>query len=143
MNKQTIITILLALVAVAGKGQEIVHKISNDWQDTVSYAADSVTVSFQLSSKTSGEMATLIYPDFLICDVVSLKPTTDKEGRWTVKIPAYRTVHIQILDDNKIRGIVWGAINLFCRPGTTAEILLDDINDRLVFMGENAEAHNA
>ena len=143
MNKQTIITILLALFAVAGKGQEIVHKISNDWQDTVSYAADSVTVSFQLSSKTSGEMATLIYPDFLICDVVSLKPTTDKEGRWTVKIPAYRTVHIQIWDDNKIRGIVWGAINLFCRPGTTAEILLDDINDRLVFMGENAEAHNA
>ena len=141
--KQTIITILLAFIAVAGQAQDVTNKADSDWQDIVSYAADSVTVSFQLASRTAGETATLIFPDFLTGEVTSLKPTTDKDGRWSVRLPARRTVHIQIWDGNKIYGFTWGAINLFCRPGTTAEILLDDINDRLIFEGENAEAHNA
>ena len=125
MNKQTIITILLAFVAVVGQAQ------------------DSVTITFQLASKAKGEKATLIYPDFFTCNTTTLHPVTDGEGRWTVTIPAYRTLHIQIWDANKIQGVVWGALNLFCRPGTEADILLDDINDRCVFTGENAEAHNA
>ena len=141
--KKTIIIALLAIFTATIQAGNLTDMTGNDWQDTVSYAADSVTISFQLASKKSGEMATLIYPDFLSCEVTTLKPITDKDGRWTVKIPAYRTVHVQIWDGNKIHGIVWGAINLFCRPGTMAEIHLDDINDRIVFKGENAEAHNA
>ena len=128
MNKKVIFTVLLALVAIAGQAQ---------------VSPDTVTICFQLSSKTSKEKATLVYPDFIDCDIVALHPVTDVNGRWTVKIPAYRTLHIQIWDENKIHGVVWGALNLFCRPGTRAEILLDDINDRCVFSGENAEAHNA
>ena len=122
---RTIISILLALVAITGQAQ------------------DNVTITFQLASKAKGEKATLIYPDFFTCNTTALHPVTDSEGRWTVTIPAYRTLHIQIWDDNKIQGVVWGALNLFCRPGTKADIMLDDINDRCIFTGENAEAHNA
>ena len=104
---------------------------------------DSVTVCFQLASKAAGEKATLIYSDYTACEVVALHPATDKEGKWSVKLPADRTIHIQLWDDNKIKGVVWGALNLFCRPGTKTEILLDDINDRCIFSGENAAAHNA
>ena len=125
MNKKIILSFLLALVAMAVKAQ------------------DSVTVCFQLASKAKGEMATLVYPDFFTCSTTALHPVTDSEGRWTATIPAYRTLHIQIWDSNKIQGVVWGALNLFCRPGTKAEILLDDINDRCIFSGENAEVHNA
>lgn len=129
MNKIIIFTALFALVAIAGQAK--------------TYKTDSVTVCFQLASKAQGEKATLIYPNFLTCNVVALHPVTDNEGKWTVKIPAYRTLHIQIWDDNKIQGVVWGALNLFCRPGTQVEISLDDINDRCIFTGENAEVHNA
>ena len=125
MNKKIILSILLTIVAMAVKAQ------------------DSVTVCFQLASKAKGEMTTLVYPDFFTCSTTALHPVTDSEGRWTVTIPAYRTLHIQIWDNNKIQGVVWGALNLFCRPGTKAEILLDDINDRCIFSGENAEVHNA
>ena len=125
MRFKTIITILFALTAMAVKAQ------------------NTVTVCFQLASKAKGEMATLIYPDFFTGSTTALHPVTDSEGRWTVTIPAYRTLHIQIWDSNKIQGVIWGALNLFCRPGTKAEILLDDINDLCVFTGENAEAHNA
>ena len=48
MNKQTIITILIALVAVAGQGQ---------------VKPDTITINFQLSSKVQGEKATVVYPD--------------------------------------------------------------------------------
>ena len=104
---------------------------------------NSVTVTFQLASKTEGEKATLIYPDYLKFGQVSLNPVTDSEGKWSVELPANRTLHIQIWDHNKILGVVWKELNLFCRPGTKAEILLDDINNRCIFSGENAEAHNA
>ena len=124
MRFKTIITILFALTAMAVKAQ------------------NTVTVCFQLASKAKGEMATLIYPDFFTGSTTALHPVTDSEGRWTVTIPAYRTLHIQIWDSNKIQGVIWGALNLFCRPGTKAEILLDDINDRCIFSGENAEMHN-
>ena len=124
MRFKTIITILFALTAMTVKAQ------------------NTVTVCFQLASKAKGEMATLIYPDFFTGSTIALHPVTDSEGRWTVTIPAYRTLHIQIWDSNKIQGVVWGALNLFCRPGTKAEILLDDINDRCIFSGENAEMHN-
>ena len=126
--KKTIMTMLLALIALGGQAQ---------------VSPDTITVCFQLSSKTKGESATLIYPDFGALDIVALYPITDSNGCWTVKIPAFRTLHIQIWDDNKIYGVVWGAINLFCRPGTRTEILLDDENDRCIFTGENAEAHQA
>ena len=125
MNKNTIITIFLALIAMTGRTQ------------------DNITITFKLASKTQGEKATLIYPDYFTYNSVVLHPVTDSEGQWTVKIPAYHTLHIQIWDDNKIQGVVWGTINLFCRPGTKADIMLDDINDRCIFSGENAEAHNA
>ena len=104
---------------------------------------DTITISFQLTSKTKGESATFVYPDFMACDNVELKPITDSNGCWTVKIPAFRTLHIQIWDDNKIQGVVWEALNLFCRPGTRTDILLDDVNDRCIFTGENAVAHRA
>ena len=128
MIKKTIISALLALVAIMGQAQE---------------KPDTITVCFQLASKTKGETATLVYPDFIHFENIPLHPVTDSNGGWTVKIPTYRTLHIQVWDDNKIHGVVWGAINLFCRPGTRTEILLDDINDRCIFSGENAEAHQA
>ena len=126
--KKTIITILFGLVALVGQAQ---------------VKPDTITVCFQLSSKAKGETATFVYPDFLTCDIVALKPITDSNGCWMVKVPAFRTLHIQIWDENKIQGVVWGAINLFCRPGTRTDILLDDVNDRCIFTGENAEAHQA
>lgn len=126
--KKTIITTLFALVALMGQAQ---------------IKPDTITVCFQLSSKTKGETATFVYPDFLTCDIVALKPITDSNGCWMVKVPAFRTLHIQIWDENKIQGVVWGALNLFCRPGTRTDILLDDVNDRCIFTGENAEAHQA
>ena len=104
---------------------------------------DSITVCFQLASNTKGEAATLVYPDLIGGENVTYHPITDGTGRWTVKIPTYRPLHIQIWDDNKIQGVVWGEINLFCDPGTETDILLDDVNDRCVFSGENAEAHQA
>ena len=128
MNKQPIITLLLAFVAMAGQGQ---------------VKPDTITINFQLSSKVQGEKATVVYPDFMTFNTYALHPVTDDGGHWTVKIPAYRPLHIQIWDSNKIQGVVWGALNLYCRPGTVADILLDDINDHCVFTGENAEVHNA
>ena len=125
MNKRIILFFFFALTAMAAKAQ------------------DSVTVCFQLASKAQGEMATLVYPDFITCKTIVLHPATDNEGRWVVNIPALRTLHIQIWDDNKIRGVVENGLSLICRPGTKAEILLDDINDRCIFTGENAEAHHA
>lgn len=104
---------------------------------------DTITINFQLSSKARGETATVVYPDFMTFDTYALHPATDGEGRWSVKIPAYRPLHIQLWDDNKIQGVVWGVLNLYCRPGTEADILLDDVGDRCVFTGENAEVHNA
>ena len=60
MNKNAIITILLALVAVAGQAQDVTNKADSGWLDTVSYdAADSVTVSLQLASKTAGETCSI------------------------------------------------------------------------------------
>ena len=128
MNKKTIITLLLALVALSGQAQ---------------VKPDTITINFQLSSKAQGEKATVVYPDFMTFNTYALHPVTDDGGHWTVKIPAYRPLHIQIWDNNKIQGVVWGALNLYCRPGTVADILLDDINDHCVFTGENAEVHNA
>ena len=129
--KKLILTLIVAFVTSCGFAQK------------AAVDKDSVTISFQLASKSAGEKATLIYSDYTACDVVDLNPVTDKEGKWSVKLPADRTIHIQLWDDNKIEGVVWGALNLFCRPGTRAEILLDDINDRCIFSGENAAAHNA
>ena len=68
---------------------------------------DSVTICFQLASKTAGEKATLIYSDYTACDVVGLHPVTDKEGKWSVKLPADRTIHIQLWDDNKIEIVLF------------------------------------
>ena len=129
--KKLILTLFVAFVTACGFAQK------------AAVDKDSVTICFQLASKAAGEKATLIYSDYTACDVVDLNPVTDKEGKWSVKLPADRTIHIQLWDDNKIEGVVWGALNLFCRPGTRAEILLDDINDRCIFSGENAAAHNA
>ena len=126
--KKQLFSVLLTLVAMAGQAQ---------------VKPDTITISFQLTSKTKGESATFVYPDFMACDNVELKPITDSNGCWTVKIPAFRTLHIQIWDDNKIQGVVWEALNLFCRPGTRTDILLDDVNDRCIFTGENAVAHRA
>ncbi|MBQ3244335.1 MAG: TlpA family protein disulfide reductase [Bacteroidaceae bacterium] len=129
--KKLFLTLIVAFVTISVSAQE------------AGLSRDSVTISFQLASKAAGEKATLIFSDYTACDVVDLNPVTDKEGKWSVKLPADRTIHIQLWDDNKIEGVVWGALNLFCRPGTRAEILLDDINDRCIFSGENAAAHNA
>lgn len=129
--KKIFISIIALFVTISVSAQE------------AGLSRDSVTISFQLASKAAGEKATLIFSDYTACDVVDLNPVTDKEGKWSVKLPADRTIHIQLWDDNKIEGVVWGALNLFCRPGTRAEILLDDINDRCIFSGENAAAHNA
>ena len=127
-TSRTIITILLALVAMTGMAQ---------------VKPDTIIINFQLSSNAKGEKATLVYPDFMTFETFALYPITDSEGRWSIKIPAYRPLHIQVWDGNKIQGVVWGALNLYCRPGTVADILLDDVGDRCVFAGENAEVHNA
>ena len=126
--KKIIIALLFALVALTGHAQ---------------IKPDTITVCFQLVSKTKGETATLVYPDFFNCESIVCHPVTDGNGRWTVKIPSFHTLHIQIWDNNKIHGVVWGTLNLFCRPGKRADILLDDVNDHCVFSGENAEAHQA
>ena len=128
MNKTIVITTLLVLVALSAQAQVM---------------PDTISVCFQLASKTKGESATLVYSEFIECKDITLHPVTDGDGRWSVKIPAYRTMHIQIFDQNKIKSVVWDAIDLFCRPGTRADIFLDDINDRCIFSGENADAHNA
>lgn len=128
MNKKIIINTLLALVTMTMQGQ---------------IKPDTITINFQLSSKIQGEKATVAYPEYMTFDTSGLYPVTDSEGRWSVKIPAYRPLHIQVWDDNKIKGVVWGVLNLYCRPGTSADILLDDINGHCVFDGENAEVHNA
>ena len=70
-HKKTIITILFALVAMAGQGQ---------------VKPDTITINFQLSSKVQGEKATVVYPDFMTFDTSVLHPVTDSEGRWTVQI---------------------------------------------------------
>ena len=129
--KKLFLTLVVAFATLCGFAQES------------TLDKDSVTVCFQLVSKAAGEKATFIYSDYTACEVVALHPVTDKEGQWSVKLPADRTIHIQLWDDNKIESVVWGALNLFCRPGTRAEILLDDIDDRCIFTGENAVAHNA
>ena len=59
-HKKTIITILLAFVAVAGQGQ---------------VKPDTITINFQLSSKVQGEKATVVYPDFMTFDTLGLLPT--------------------------------------------------------------------
>lgn len=104
---------------------------------------DTITVHFQFSSKAKGESAIIVYSDFIGGNSVSLHPNTDRNGEWTVKIPTFDTLHIQIWDANKIEGVVWGALNLFCRPGTITEILLDDVNDHCIFSGDDAEIHQA
>ena len=58
--KQTIITVLLALVWVTGWAQ---------------IKPDTITINFQLASKAKGESATFVYPDFMACDIVALHPT--------------------------------------------------------------------
>ena len=128
MNKQTIITILLALVAMVGQAK---------------VKPDTITINFHLSSKAQGEKAKVVYPDFITFGTSVLHPVTDSEGRWTVQIPAYRPLHIQMWDDNKIQGVVWGALNLYCRPGTVGNILKTYVGGECVFDGENAEVHNA
>jgi len=126
MYKKNIITALLALVTLVGWAQE---------------KPDTITINFQLASKTKGEMVGVLYPDFIALGTSPLQPVTDDNGQWTVKIPAYRTLHIQVWNQDKIQDVVGGLINLFCRPGTEANILLDDNNNRCVITGENAEAH--
>lgn len=138
MSKKTIILALLAVLMFTVQtavGQDYMC----DWRDSIVNHMDTVTIRFELQSKASGEEATLVYPDHLACDQESLEPQTDGEGRWEVKIPAFRTLHVQIWDDNKIQGVVWGAINLFCQPGETVDILLDDVTDRLTVSGHHAK----
>ena len=77
---------------------------------------DSVTICFQLASKTAGEKATLIYSDYTACEVVDLSPTTDSEGKWSVKLPADRTIHIQLWDDNKIEVLCGEHLIFFAAP---------------------------
>lgn len=128
MNKKYFLMVLLALVAWMGRAQT---------------APDTVTINFQLASKAKGETAGVLYPDFLTFEAPSLQPVTDSNGRWTVRIPTYRTLHVKVWDQNKIQRVVGREIHLFCRPGTETNILLDDINNRCTFTGENAEAHQA
>ena len=128
MNKKYFLMVLLALVAWVGRAQ---------------MAPDTVTINFQLASKAKGETAGVLYPDFLTFEAPSLQPVTDSNGRWTVRIPAYRTLHVKVWDQNKIQRVVGREIHLFCRPGTETNILLDDINNHCIFTGENAEAHQA
>jgi len=128
MNKKTIITTLLALFALAGWAQE---------------KPDTITINFQLASKTKGEAVVVVYTDFIALENSSLHPVTDENGQWTVKIPAYRTLHIGVGNLNKVYEVFNWGIHLFCRPGTETNILLDDINKRCLFTGENAEVHQA
>ena len=128
MKKRIIITALLALVTLMGWAQE---------------KPDTITINFQLASKTKGEAVGVLYPDFVALENSALQPVTDDNGQLTVKIPAYRTLHIGIGNLNKIRKVFSEGIDLFCRPGTETNILLDDINNRCLFTGENAEAHQA
>ena len=79
--KKTIITFLLALVALSGQAQ---------------VKPDTITINFQLSSKVQGEKATVVYAGFMTFDTFVLHLVTDSEGRWTVQIPAYRPLHIQM-----------------------------------------------
>ena len=74
--KKIIITTLLALIAMAGWAQ---------------LKPDTITINFQVASQAKGEAATLVYPDFLSFENIALHPVTDGKGRWTVKIPTYRT----------------------------------------------------
>lgn len=120
--------LLLALMAVTGQAQ---------------VSPDSVTIRFELASRTPGCVATVLYPDYFACHSRSLKPATDQMGCWAVTLPAPHTLHVQLWDDNKIEGVVWNAINLFCRPGTEVTIHLDDVNNHVTFSGENAEVHQA
>ena len=79
--QRTIITVLLALVTLMGWTQE---------------KPDTITINFQLASKIKGEMVGVLYPDFMDLGTSTLQPATDDNGQWTVKIPAYRTLHIQL-----------------------------------------------
>ena len=104
--KKLFLTLIVAIATVCGFAQK------------AAVDKDSVTICFQLASKTAGEKATLIYSDYTACEVVALYPVTDNEGKWSVKLPADRTIHIQLWDDNKMKGIVWKELNHFCCPGT-------------------------
>lgn len=128
MKQKLRIIIFLCAISISGQAQ---------------IKPDTITVSFQLISKAKGEAATLAYPDFISCKSVCVYPVTDDNGRWTVKIPTFRTLHIRIWDVNKIQGVVWGELSLFCRPGTKTEILLDDMNNHCIFSGDDAEIHQA
>ena len=123
-----IIILILALIALSSHAQ---------------VSPDSVTIRFILASRTPDCVATVHYPHYLAGDDIAIRPVTDDNGQWIVKLPSPRTLHVQIWDDNKIKGVVWDELNLFCRPGTEATIFLDDVNDRIIFIGENAEVHNA
>ncbi|MBO7539131.1 MAG: hypothetical protein J6T44_07595 [Prevotella sp.] len=72
MYKKNIITALLALVTLVGWAQE---------------KPDTITINFQLASKTKGEMVGVLYPDFIALGTSPLQPVTDDNGQWTVKIP--------------------------------------------------------
>lgn len=122
------LTVMLIFISVVGQAQT---------------KPDTITVCFQMTSKAKGEIATIVYPDFISGNSASIHPVTDSNGQWTVKIPTFNTLHIQIWDDNKIHGVVWGELNLFCRPGTQTYILLDDVNDHCIFSGDDAEVHQA
>ena len=87
--KKLFLTLIITFATVCGFAQES------------TLDKDSVTICFKLASKTAGEKATLIYSDYTACDVVGLNPVTDKEGKWSVKLPAVRTIHIQLWDGKK------------------------------------------
>ena len=74
--KKRLLALLFAFATVCGFAQES------------TLDKDSVTISFQLASKAAGEKATLIFSDYTACDVVDLNPVTDKEGKWSVKLPS-------------------------------------------------------
>ena len=99
MNK-FIITTLLFLVTLAGWAQE---------------KPDTITINFQLASKTKGEVVGVLYPDFMALGNSALQPVTDDNGQFTVKIPAYRTLHIGVGNLNKVNEVFNWGIDLFCR----------------------------
>ena len=99
MNK-TIITTLLALITLAGWAQE---------------KPDTITINFQLASKTKGEVVGVLYPDFMALGNSALQPVTDDNGQLTVKIPAYRTLHIGVGNLNKVNEVFNWGIDLFCQ----------------------------
>jgi len=68
MYKKNIITALLALVTLVGWAQE---------------KPDTITINFQLASKTKGEMVGVLYPDFIALELLhsSLLQTTMGSGR--------------------------------------------------------------